>query len=116
MIEAPPNNLLAPVPTILIPRGPVPRAPVRSRREIELTIDGQKVSVPEGSTILEAARYDHGPGSDNTAFEELGGPPSLGGKRPRATTCNVDVAMSRELSCEEQERKARLRLVRIALT
>jgi predicted molibdopterin-dependent oxidoreductase YjgC len=53
---APPKDLPAPIPTIPVPRGPVPQAPVRSRREIELTIDGQKVTVPEGATILEAAR------------------------------------------------------------
>jgi predicted molibdopterin-dependent oxidoreductase YjgC len=56
MIEAAPQNLPAPVPTIPVPRGPVPQAPVRSRPQVELTIDGQKVTVPEGSTILEAAR------------------------------------------------------------
>jgi predicted molibdopterin-dependent oxidoreductase YjgC len=56
MTEAPPKNLPAPVPTIPIPRGPVPQAPARSRREVDLTIDGRKVTVPEGSTILEAAR------------------------------------------------------------
>src|SRR5437899_7878236 len=47
----------APQPTIPIPRGPVPQAPApRPVRSIEITIDGQKVSVPEGSTILDAAR------------------------------------------------------------
>jgi predicted molibdopterin-dependent oxidoreductase YjgC len=56
MIEAPPKNPPAPIPTIPLPRGPIPQAPVRSRREVELTIDGQQVSVAEGSTILEAAR------------------------------------------------------------
>jgi predicted molibdopterin-dependent oxidoreductase YjgC len=56
MIDAPPQNPSAPVATIPIPRGPVPQAPSRAHREIELTIDGQKVTVPEGSTILEAAR------------------------------------------------------------
>ncbi len=56
MIDAPGKNLPAPLPTIPIPRGPVPQAPTRSRREVELTIDGQKAAVPEGSTILEAAR------------------------------------------------------------
>src|SRR5262249_7330387 len=40
-----------------IPRGPVPHAPpAQPRPSIEITIDGQKVSVPEGSTILDAAR------------------------------------------------------------
>jgi NADH dehydrogenase/NADH:ubiquinone oxidoreductase subunit G len=34
----------------------VPEAPPRIRREIELTIDGHKVSVPKGATIFEAAR------------------------------------------------------------
>jgi predicted molibdopterin-dependent oxidoreductase YjgC len=53
---APLKDLPAPIPTSPIPRGPVPQAPVRARREVELTIDGQTVSVPEGSTILEAAR------------------------------------------------------------
>ncbi len=48
---------LAPTPLQPVPRGPVPHAPPeRERRMIEITIDGQPVSVPEGSTILEAAR------------------------------------------------------------
>ena len=48
---------LAPSPLIPIPRGPVPEAPPsRVRRQIEIHIDGQSVSVPEGSTILDAAR------------------------------------------------------------
>ena len=47
---------LAPSPTIPIPRGPIPEAPVRAQKQIELTIDGKAVAVPEGSTILEAAR------------------------------------------------------------
>jgi predicted molibdopterin-dependent oxidoreductase YjgC len=48
---------LAPTPLQVIPRGPIPQAPPeRERRMIEITIDGQPVSVPEGSTILEAAR------------------------------------------------------------
>ncbi|MBZ5489323.1 MAG: (2Fe-2S)-binding protein [Acidobacteriia bacterium] len=48
---------LAPTPLKPIPPGPVPQAPPpRERRMIEITIDGQPVSVPEGSTILEAAR------------------------------------------------------------
>ncbi|HXO38458.1 MAG TPA: 2Fe-2S iron-sulfur cluster-binding protein [Candidatus Acidoferrum sp.] len=47
---------LAPTPLQPIPRGPIPQAPPsRERRMIEVTIDGQPVSVPEGSTILEAA-------------------------------------------------------------
>src|SRR5205809_6143950 len=53
---------MAPSPLIPIPRGPVPEAPPpRARRQIDIHIDGQRVSVPEGSTILDAAR---GLGSD----------------------------------------------------
>jgi predicted molibdopterin-dependent oxidoreductase YjgC len=47
----------APTPLLPIPRGPVPQAPpARPVREIELKIDGKTVSVPEGSTVLDAAR------------------------------------------------------------
>jgi len=47
----------APQPTIPLPRGPVPQAPPeRQRRSIGITIDGKHVSVPEGSTILDAAK------------------------------------------------------------
>ena len=47
----------APQPTIPLPRGPVPQAPPEcERHSIEITIDGEPVSVPEGSTILDAAR------------------------------------------------------------
>ena len=47
----------APQPLIPIPRGPVPVAPsAPAPRMIEIKIDGQSVSVPEGSTILDAAR------------------------------------------------------------
>jgi predicted molibdopterin-dependent oxidoreductase YjgC len=56
MIDAQATNAAAPTAAIPIPRGPVPQAPLHARREIELTIDGEKVSVSEGSTILEAAR------------------------------------------------------------
>jgi len=46
----------APKPTIPLPRGPIPVAPpVVERRSIELKIDGRPVSVPEGSTVLDAA-------------------------------------------------------------
>jgi predicted molibdopterin-dependent oxidoreductase YjgC len=53
-----PNEpMAAPQATVPIPRGPVPTAPPESaRRSIEITIDGKNVSVPEGSTILDAAR------------------------------------------------------------
>jgi predicted molibdopterin-dependent oxidoreductase YjgC len=49
--------MAAPIATVPIPRGPVPVAPPENaRRSIEITIDGKPVSVPEGSTILDAAR------------------------------------------------------------
>jgi len=48
---------LAPKATIPVPRGPVPQAPPpRTRPMVEVKIDGKSVSVPEGSTILDAAR------------------------------------------------------------
>ncbi|HKX00398.1 MAG TPA: 2Fe-2S iron-sulfur cluster-binding protein [Bryobacteraceae bacterium] len=48
---------LAPSPLIPVPRGPVPQAPPSEpRRQIELEIDGRPVTVPEGATILDAAR------------------------------------------------------------
>jgi len=51
------EQAMAPSPLIPIARGPVPEAPPpRARRQIEIQIDGQSVSVPEGSTILDAAR------------------------------------------------------------
>ena len=47
----------APSQLIPLPRGPVPQAPpARPRAMIEIKIDGRAVSVPEGSTIIEAAR------------------------------------------------------------
>ena len=47
----------APSQLIPIPRGPVPEAPPpRSRATVEVKIDGEAVSVPEGSTILDATR------------------------------------------------------------
>jgi predicted molibdopterin-dependent oxidoreductase YjgC len=47
----------APQPTVPIPRGPLPQAPPsRERRSVEIKIDGKPVSVPEDSTILDAAR------------------------------------------------------------
>jgi len=40
-----------------VPRGPLPvLPPTRPRRAVELTIDGRSVAVPEGATLLEAAR------------------------------------------------------------
>ncbi len=47
----------APDAKIPVPRGPVPVAPPpRPRNMVELTIDGRSVSVPEGTTLLDAAR------------------------------------------------------------
>jgi predicted molibdopterin-dependent oxidoreductase YjgC len=47
----------APSPLIPVPRGPLPEAPpARARRQVEISIDGKTVSVPEGATILDAAR------------------------------------------------------------
>lgn len=47
----------APVPTIPIPRGPLPVVPQEVKAPlIQLTIDGQMVSVEQGKTILDAAR------------------------------------------------------------
>jgi len=47
----------APVPLIPIPRGPVPEAPAAApHRMVEIKIDGKTVSVPEGATVLDAAR------------------------------------------------------------
>ena len=49
--------LNAPVQTIPIPRGPLPQVPsAPSRTQIEIEIDGKKVSASEGTTILDAAR------------------------------------------------------------
>ncbi len=52
-------SFAADAPSLLIPvpRGPVPEAPApRPLRSIEIQIDGKNVNVPEGSTILDAAR------------------------------------------------------------
>lgn len=47
----------APQPLTPVPRGPVPvPPPAPAPRMIEITIDGKAISVPEGSTILEATR------------------------------------------------------------
>lgn len=49
--------LNAPQLTVPLPRGPIPVAPpAAERRSIEIKIDGQAVSVPEGFTILDAAK------------------------------------------------------------
>jgi predicted molibdopterin-dependent oxidoreductase YjgC len=47
----------APSPLIPVPPGPVPKPPPEAPRLVaEIEIDGRKVSVPEGATILDAAR------------------------------------------------------------
>lgn len=47
----------APDMLVPIPRGPLPVIPPpRPRRTVELTIDGQSVAVPEGTTLLQAAK------------------------------------------------------------
>jgi predicted molibdopterin-dependent oxidoreductase YjgC len=47
----------APQLTVPVPRGPVPQAPPElEHRSIEIKIDGNSVSVPEGATILDATR------------------------------------------------------------
>jgi predicted molibdopterin-dependent oxidoreductase YjgC len=49
--------LSAPSPLIPVPSGPVPDVPHNAaRRQIEIQIDGKSASVPEGATILDAAR------------------------------------------------------------
>lgn len=54
--DAPPP-VDAPELRIPVPRGPLPVAPPQpARKAVEINIDGQKLSVPEGSTLLEAAR------------------------------------------------------------
>jgi len=51
------EQTLGPSALIPIPQTPVPAIPpAATRREIEVTIDGERVSVPEGATILEATR------------------------------------------------------------
>ena len=47
----------APVLQIPVPRGPIPVIPPREQKpDVEVTIDGQKITVPQGSTLLEAGR------------------------------------------------------------
>ena len=51
---------IIPAPSLLIPipRGPIPQGPPRPvTKSVEITIDGEKITVPEGTTILEAARH-----------------------------------------------------------
>ena len=46
----------APDVKIPVPRGPLPVIPSKELSEVEIVIDGEKVSAPEGSTLLEAGR------------------------------------------------------------
>lgn len=51
------DSALAPSSLIPVPRGPVPEAPAgQPVRMVEISIDGRKLFVNEGATILEAAR------------------------------------------------------------
>src|SRR5260370_24885549 len=55
--EKAPISLQPTAAMVPIPRGPVPVLPsAPPRRQVHVTIDGQKVSVPEGPTLLEATR------------------------------------------------------------
>ena len=47
----------APAALIPVPRGPVPQVPLANpARQVEIEIDGKRISVPEDNTILDAAR------------------------------------------------------------
>src|SRR5690242_9260401 len=51
------DPLNAPAPLIPVPRGPLPDVPPDAALpQVEVQIDGKKVSVPENATILDAAR------------------------------------------------------------
>jgi predicted molibdopterin-dependent oxidoreductase YjgC len=51
------NALDAPALTLPVPPGPVPVPPESAiSNQVEITVDQQKISVPEGSTLLEATR------------------------------------------------------------
>ncbi len=51
------SSASAPSPMMPVPRGPLPVLPAETiRRQIEIRIDGRAVSVPDGATILDAAR------------------------------------------------------------
>ena len=52
-----PSPVDAPELRIPVPRGPLPVPPPQpAKKTVEITIDGQQLSVPEGTTLLEAAR------------------------------------------------------------
>jgi predicted molibdopterin-dependent oxidoreductase YjgC len=51
------SNPKAPTPLVPVPRGPVPELPPPAPRAmVDVSIDGVTVSVPEGTTLLDAAR------------------------------------------------------------
>jgi predicted molibdopterin-dependent oxidoreductase YjgC len=51
------DPMLAPLPLIPVPQGPLPEVPgTEPVRMVEISIDGRKLFVSEGATILEAAR------------------------------------------------------------
>ena len=51
------EQLQAPSPLIPVPRAPAPEIPPASkRRQLEISIDGKRVAVDEGTTILDAAK------------------------------------------------------------
>jgi predicted molibdopterin-dependent oxidoreductase YjgC len=51
------EQLQAPSPLIPIPRAPAPEIPaIAPRRELEIEIDGRRVTAPDGATILNAAK------------------------------------------------------------
>ena len=57
VMPSPQTTSAAPQPAIPVPRGPVPEAPpTQPARFVEINIDGKPASVPEGSTVLDAAR------------------------------------------------------------
>src|SRR5438876_2896981 len=51
------EQLQAPSPLIPVPRAPAPEIPAAAARdELEITIDGKRVKVCEGATILDATK------------------------------------------------------------
>ena len=56
-MKSPDTPADAPVLEIPVPRGPIPVIPPKEPKpDVEITMDGQKVAVPQGSTLLEAGR------------------------------------------------------------
>ncbi|HEX8828801.1 MAG TPA: 2Fe-2S iron-sulfur cluster-binding protein, partial [Xanthobacteraceae bacterium] len=51
------EHLQAPSPLIPVPPAPAPEIPAAGARgEFEITVDGKRVKVPEGATILDATK------------------------------------------------------------